>query len=105
MLECGADDDIGGYLDVVVPPFEGVPAPDAPCNEVNDGFPTKFDFRRLGGRSAALLMGGKVPNAVFQEPKDGPTNTSQFDLTSVSATLDKLFNLSTPLTVRPRSSN
>merc|ERR1712060_912882 len=31
---------------------------------------------------------------VFQEPK-GPTKTSQFDLTSVSATLHKLFNLTT----------
>ena len=93
-------DDIGGYFDHVIPPHEGVPAPDAPCNEYNDGFPNKFDFRRLGGRSAALLMGGKVPNAVFQEPEKGPSNTSQFDLTSVAATAGKLFNLSTPLTRR-----
>ena len=93
-------DDIGGYFDHVIPPSEGVPAPDAPCNEYNDGFPNKFDFRRLGGRSAAILMGGKVPNAVFQEPKHGPYNTSQFDLTSVAATVGKLFNLSTPLTRR-----
>lgn len=93
-------DDIGGYFDHIIPPYEGVPAPDAPCNEYNDGFPNKFDFRRLGGRSAALLMGGKVPNAVFQEPKHGPSNTSQFELTSVAATVGKLFNLSTPLTRR-----
>jgi hypothetical protein len=45
-------------------------------------------------------MGGKVPNAVFQEPKHGPFNTSQFELTSVAATVGKLFNLSTPLTRR-----
>ena len=45
-------DDIGAYFDHVIPPHEGVPAPDAPCNEYNDGFPNKFDFRRLGGRSA-----------------------------------------------------
>lgn len=84
----------------MVPPSEGVPAPDAPCNEYNDGFPTTFDFRRLGGRSASLLMGARVPHAVFQEPKRGPTSTSQFDLTSVASTLDALFNLSTPLTRR-----
>lgn len=94
-----AYDDIGAYFDPIIPPFEGVPAPEAPCNEYNDGFPSKFDFRRLGGRSTALLMGGKVPKAVFQEP-DGPTNTSQFDLTSIAATVHKLFNLSTPLTRR-----
>eukprot|EP01047_Picozoa_sp_COSAG01_P127130 COSAG01_NODE_56362_length_319_cov_0.472727_1_plen_83_part_01 len=34
-------DDIGGYFDHVIPPHEGVPAPDAPCNEYNDGFPSK----------------------------------------------------------------
>ena len=96
-----AYDDIGGYFDTVVPPFEGVPQPDAPCEEYNTGFPSKFDFRRLGGRSSAMLMGGKVPKgAVFQEPKKGPYNTSQFDLTSVASTLHKIFNLSTPLTRR-----
>ena len=92
-------DDIGAYFDPIIPPFEGVPAPDAPCNSYNDGFPSKFDFRRLGGRSTAMMMGGKVPKAVFQEP-DGPTNTSQFDLTSIAATVHTLFNLSTPLTRR-----
>ena len=64
----------------MVPPSEGVPRPDAPCEEYNDGFPSKFDFRRLGGRSAAMLMGGLVPKgAVFQGPKKGPTNTSHFE--------------------------
>ena len=96
----GRYDDIGGYFDTVIPPSEGVPAPEAPCNAYNDGFPTKFDFRRLGGRSSAMLMGGKVANTVFQEPKKGPENSSQFELTSVAATLDKLFSLSTPLSRR-----
>ena len=93
-------DDIGGYFDHVIPPSEGVPAPDAPCNSFNEGFPDKFDFRRLGGRTSSILMGGKVPKAVFQEPKEGPHNTSQFDLASVAATVHKLFNLSTALTMR-----
>ena len=83
-------DDIGGYFDHVIPPSVGVPAPEAPCNEPNDGFPSKFDFRRLGGRTTSLLMGGLVPNEAFQEPKRGPTNTSQFDLASVAATVHKL---------------
>ena len=41
------------------------------CNEPNQGFPSKFDFRRLGGRATALLMGGRVPKKVFQEPEHG----------------------------------
>jgi hypothetical protein len=95
-----AYDDIGGYFDPIIPPFEGVPAPNAPCNSLNEGYPDKFDFRRLGGRSTALLMGGRVPRRVFQEPQHGPFNTSHFDLASVCATTRTLFNLSTPLTER-----
>lgn len=89
-------DDAGGYYDHVVPPHEGVAADEAPCRCPN----AVFDFRRLGLRSAAMLASPWVPaGAVFQEPK-GPTNTSQFDLTSVPATLKNLFNLSSFLTKR-----
>ena len=56
---------MGWVTTQVIPPSEGVPAPDAPCNEYNEGFPSKFDFRRLGGRTTAMLMGGKVPNKVL----------------------------------------
>ena len=90
----------GSYFDHIIPPHENVPAPDAPCNSLNEGFPMKFDFRRLGGRSTALLAGGLVPNRVFQEPQRGPEPTSQFDLASIASTVHRLFNLSTPLTRR-----
>ena len=40
----------------MIPPSEGVPAPDTLCNEYNEGFPSKFDFRRLGGRTTAALL-------------------------------------------------
>ena len=84
-------DDAGGYYDHVVPPHEGVPADDAPCNLVGapdfqcaGPFPEKpfpaFDFRRLGLRVAAMLISPWVAkSSVFQEPK-GPTNSSQFEL-------------------------
>ena len=58
------DRSLGWVTTQVISPSEGVPAPDAPCNEYNEGFPSKFDFRRLGGRTTAMLMGGKVPNKV-----------------------------------------
>jgi hypothetical protein len=92
-------DDIGGFYDHVVPPASGVPADDAPCH-VSSGCPDAFDFRRLGGRVAAYLMSPWVAKgAVFQEPT-GPTNTSQFDLSSIAATAKTLFKLPDFLTKR-----
>jgi len=98
-------DDAGGYYDHVVPPFEGVPADDAPCNLGAAGWTSScgepFDFRRLGLRTTGMLISPWVAKgAVFQEPKHGPTPTSQFELTSVAATVKTLFNLSSFLTKR-----
>ena len=109
-----AYDDAGGYYDHMVPPFEGVPKDDAPCHltdpDINPGVnpPYKcpkggqqFDFRRLGLRTTAMLISPWVKKGtVFQEPQRGPTPTSQFELSSVPATIKNLFNLSTFLTKR-----
>ena len=90
-------DDAGGNYDHVVPPFEGVPADDAPCRAPC----ADFDFRRLGPRVTALLMSPRVAKgSVVQEPRAGPTNTSQFEHSSVPATVNSLFNLSAFLTKR-----
>eukprot|EP00930_Biecheleria_cincta_P100062 TRINITY_DN91677_c0_g1_i1.p1 TRINITY_DN91677_c0_g1~~TRINITY_DN91677_c0_g1_i1.p1 ORF type:complete len:610 (-),score=110.75 TRINITY_DN91677_c0_g1_i1:521-2080(-) len=98
-----AYDDAGGFYDHIVPPFEGVPADESPCI-VPGEHPEcgeRFDFRRLGLRTSSMLISPWVPKgAVFQEPKHGPTNTSQFELTSVPATIKNLFNLSFFLTKR-----
>ena len=91
-----------------------VPKDDAPCHltdpDVNPGVPTPykcpkggptFDFRRLGLRTTAMLISPYVAKGtVFQEPKQGPTPTSQFDLSSIPATVKNLFNLSSFLTKR-----
>ena len=83
-------------LSQVVPPFEGVPADEAPCRApVAD-----FDFKRLGNRLTSLLISPWVANgSAVQEPK-GPTKTSQFELSSVPATVKTLFNLTSFLTKR-----
>ena len=104
-----AYDDAGGYYDHAVPPYEGVPADDAPCHLTGPdtdppykcpGGGEAFDFRRLGLRSTAMLISPWVrKGAVFQTPK-GPTPTSQFELSSVPATIKNLFNLSFFLTKR-----
>jgi phospholipase C len=76
-------DDVGGAYDHVVPPFEGVPDDEAPCRAPC----ADFDFRRLGSRAAALLMGPRIPKGVVNEPKAGPFKTSQFEHSSVPATV------------------
>ncbi|KAJ8599814.1 hypothetical protein CTAYLR_004013 [Chrysophaeum taylorii] len=96
-----AYDDAGGFYDSVVPPYEGVPADDAPCNlQGRCGEQLPFDFRRLGLRSAAMLISPLVNHSIIQEPRQGPSNTSQFELTSIPATIKNLFNLSSFLTKR-----
>lgn len=99
-------DDAGGYYDHMVPPSEGVPNDESPCWAAPIGKQPSscgrpFDFKRLGLRSTAMLMSPWVPKgAVFQEPKKGPSKTSQFDETSILATAKTLFNLSAYLTKR-----
>jgi hypothetical protein len=80
------DDDGGGFYDQVISPYEGVPADESPCNV--PGFSTaKFDFRRLGTRSTALAISPWIKKgSVFQEPA-GPMPTSQWEHSSVSATI------------------
>ena len=98
-----AYDDAGGFYDHVVPPYEGVPGDGSPCimpgTHPKCGHP--FDFRRLGLRTTSMLISPWVgKGVVFQGPKHGPFNTSQFELTSVPATVKNLFNLSFFLTKR-----
>ena len=98
-----AYDDAGGYYDHVVPPYEGVPADESPC--IVPGLHPEcgqvFDFRRLGLRTTSMLISPWVAKGtVFQEPQAGPSPTSQFELTSVPATIKNLFNLSSFLTKR-----
>ena len=102
-----AYDDAGGTYDHVVPPHEGVPDDESPCQAPCQS----FDFRRLGLRSTAMLISPWVAaGRVFQEPQApfdphagsgrSPYNTSQFELTSVAGTVKHLFNLTTFLTKR-----
>ena len=52
-------------------------------------------------RSGAMLISPWVPaGAVFGAPKSGPTKSSQFEHSSIPATLKKLFGLPQTLTKR-----
>ena len=86
--------DGGDFYDHVVSPFEGVPADGSSCHVAGSKCEENFDFRRLGPRGTALLVSPWISaGTVFQEPT-GPTKTSQFEHSSISATITRLFNLS-----------
>ena len=95
-------DDAGGLYDHVVPPHEGVPSDDAPCHlpyALEHGCNKKFDFRRLGERLTSFIISPWIPKGtLIQEPKGKPH--SQFEHSSISATLVELFGLPNYLTKR-----
>ena len=117
-------DDTGGWYDQVVPPHEGVPNDEAPCNvnvsskcqgESGNKQNDEFDFKRLGLRAPALLISPWVPKGgVAQEPRCSArdhvngscpsqrrgSSTAQFEHSSLPATVRNLFNLSSFLTKR-----
>eukprot|EP01060_Flectonema_neradi_P010616 TRINITY_DN1770_c2_g1_i2.p1 TRINITY_DN1770_c2_g1~~TRINITY_DN1770_c2_g1_i2.p1 ORF type:complete len:492 (+),score=82.80 TRINITY_DN1770_c2_g1_i2:66-1541(+) len=92
-------DEHGGYYDHVPTPLTGVPDPDH-----SESFPDKgFNFTRLGVRIPALMISPWTQKGqVISEPapEDKPFPTSEFELTSVIATVGKLFNNTKHLTKR-----
>jgi hypothetical protein len=81
-----------------VAPSPSPPSPPAPPRRTS--CKKKFDFRRLGMRTAGMLMSPYIPaGTVFQEPK-GPYPDSQFDLSSMSTTIKHLFGIPGYLTQR-----
>eukprot|EP00658_Telonema_sp_P-2_P019586 TRINITY_DN17731_c0_g1_i10.p1 TRINITY_DN17731_c0_g1~~TRINITY_DN17731_c0_g1_i10.p1 ORF type:complete len:448 (-),score=107.52 TRINITY_DN17731_c0_g1_i10:437-1780(-) len=83
-------DEHGGFYDHVSPPAE-VPAPDA-----YPSYPDKFDFKRGGMRIPTLLMSPWVPRGLLlSDPpaSQKPAGNSIYELTSIMATVRKLFNM------------
>ncbi|KAI3732859.1 hypothetical protein L1987_64069 [Smallanthus sonchifolius] len=82
-------DEHGGFYDHVATPLDHVPNP--------DGFigpePYYFRFERLGVRVPTLLISPWVDKGTVIHEPSGPTPYSQFEHSSISATVKKLFNL------------
>jgi hypothetical protein len=75
------------------------PAP-PPYHPAHTPCAKNFDFRRLGGRVAGMLISPWIRRgSVFQEPS-GPYPDSQFDLSSMSTTIKYLFDIPGFLTHR-----
>ncbi|KAJ9179817.1 hypothetical protein P3X46_008137 [Hevea brasiliensis] len=89
-------DEHGGYYDHVPTPVTGVPSPD----DIVGPAPYFFKFDRLGVRVPAFLISPWLePGTVLHEPS-GPEPTSQYEHSSIAATVKKLFNLKEFLTKR-----
>ncbi|GAB4824828.1 Non-specific phospholipase C4 [Ancistrocladus abbreviatus] len=89
-------DEHGGFYDHVPTPVEGVPSPDG----ITGSAPYYFEFNRLGVRVPTFMISPWIePGTVLHGPS-GPEPTSQFEHSSIPATVKKLFNLKDFLTKR-----
>ncbi|KAK8260354.1 hypothetical protein V6Z12_D13G116900 [Gossypium hirsutum] len=88
-------DEHGGFYDHVPTPT-GVPSPD----DIVGPEPYNFKFDRLGCRVPAIMVSPWIePGTVLHRPS-GPDPTSEFEHSSIAATLKKIFNLKEFLTKR-----
>ncbi|KAL6841630.1 hypothetical protein ACP4OV_028569 [Aristida adscensionis] len=89
-------DEHGGFFDHVPTPIAGVPSPDG----IVSAGPVSFAFDRLGVRVPALFISPWIePGTVLHRPS-GPEPTSQYEHSSIPATVKKIFNLGEFLTKR-----
>ncbi|XVF05345.1 hypothetical protein REPUB_Repub05bG0164100 [Reevesia pubescens] len=82
-------DEHGGFYDHVPTPVSGVPNPDG----IIGPDPYYFKFNRLGVRVPTFLISPWIDKATVIHEPAGPTPDSQFEHSSIPATVKKLFNL------------
>jgi len=86
-------DEHGGFWDHVPSPIN-VPSPDGIIGA------EKFDFTTLGVRIPCLMISPWINKGTIVHTPTGPTPTSQYELSSIPATIKKIFNLDSFLTKR-----
>ncbi|KAJ4979175.1 hypothetical protein NE237_009955 [Protea cynaroides] len=82
-------DEHGGFYDHVPTPVAGVPSPDGIIGPA----PFYFKFDRLGVRVPTILISPWIEKGLVIHEPNGPTQYSQFEHSSIPATVKKLFNL------------
>uniref|UniRef100_A0A6B2L3K1 Phosphoesterase n=1 Tax=Arcella intermedia TaxID=1963864 RepID=A0A6B2L3K1_9EUKA len=87
-------DEHGGYYDHVPTPLD-IPNPDG----LNSTDPA-FNFTRIGIRIPTVIISPWVPKGTLVNKGSGPTPTSEFEHSSIAATLKKVLNLPKFLTKR-----
>ncbi|CAO2180526.1 unnamed protein product [Urochloa humidicola] len=83
-------DEHGGFYDHVATPTAGVPSPDG----IRGPPPFFFRFDRLGVRVPTIMISPWIRKGTVVGRPDGPTETSEFEHSSIPATIKKIFNLS-----------
>lgn len=83
-------DEHGGFYDHVQTPYVNIPSPDGNTGPA----PSFFKFDRLGVRVPTIMVSPWIKKGtVISRPK-GPTPNSEFEHSSIPATIKKIFNLS-----------
>ncbi|KAK4412485.1 Non-specific phospholipase C1 [Sesamum alatum] len=82
-------DEHGGFYDHVPTPVSGVPNPDG----IIGPDPYYFKFDRLGVRVPTFLISPWIEKGTVIHEPNGPTPSSQYEHSSIPATVKKLFNL------------
>ncbi|CAL9761655.1 unnamed protein product [Musa acuminata subsp. burmannicoides] len=82
-------DEHGGFYDHIATPTVGVPSPDGIAGPA----PYFFGFDRLGVRVPAILISPWIKKGTVVSRPQGPAPTSEFEHSSIPATIKKLFNL------------
>ncbi|KAF9592217.1 hypothetical protein IFM89_012793 [Coptis chinensis] len=86
-------DEHGGFYDHVATPVSGVPSPDG----IVGPEPFLFRFDRLGVRVPTIMVSPWIDKGtVVHGPNGSPFSTSEFEHSSIPATVRKVFNLSSP---------
>ncbi|KAK4414357.1 Non-specific phospholipase C4 [Sesamum alatum] len=89
-------DEHGGFFDHVPTPVTGVPSPDG----IVGPEPYNFQFDRLGVRVPAIMVSPWIEKGTVLHAPSGPYPTSEFEHSSIPATVKKIFNLKEFLTKR-----
>jgi Phosphoesterase family len=87
-------DEHGGFYDHMPTPLS-VPNPDG-----KNSTDPPFDFTRIGVRVPAVFVSPWIEKGTVMHRPDGPTPTSEYEHSSVPATLKKFFGLPSFLTAR-----
>ncbi|KAK4364332.1 hypothetical protein RND71_015690 [Anisodus tanguticus] len=90
-------DEHGGFFDHVPTPDTGVPSPDG---IVGTTAPYNFQFDRLGVRVPAIMISPWIERGTVLHKPSGPYASSEFEHSSIPATVKKIFNLGDFLTKR-----
>lgn len=83
-------DEHGGFYDHVLTPYVDVPNPDGNTGPA----PYFFNFDRLGVRVPTIMVSPWIKKGTVISKPTGPTPSSEYEHSSIPATIKKIFNLS-----------